>query len=154
MNSVFCNTHHFRNFMNFDSSIFPYQTFDNDITVISLWGPWSASVFLWIVSQCRLAIFKFLVPHRHFLWAENILGVNTNLWWNSLTHTFRLQKFDHHEDPKFGIIFNSTCYFVHLYSLDWKGINRQIVMEFQQNWLKREVKCYFLRSTRWLILLE
>jgi hypothetical protein len=36
--------------MNFDSSIFPYQTFGKDIIFTYVQGPWSASVS---VDQCR-----------------------------------------------------------------------------------------------------
>jgi hypothetical protein len=36
--------------MNSDSLIFPYQTFDSDTIFMSVRGPWSASVFLWIIS--------------------------------------------------------------------------------------------------------
>jgi hypothetical protein len=42
-------------------------------------------LFLWIIIQCHLAIFKFVVPHRHFLSAENVLALtHTNLQWISL----------------------------------------------------------------------
>jgi hypothetical protein len=47
---------------NFDSPIFPYQTLDSDTISISARGPWSASMFLWIVIQCRSAIRKFVAP--------------------------------------------------------------------------------------------
>jgi hypothetical protein len=40
--------------------------------------PWSASVYLWIIIQYCLAIFKFVAPHRHFLLAENILAISTH----------------------------------------------------------------------------
>jgi hypothetical protein len=77
---------------------------------------WSASVFLWIIIQCRSSIFKFVAPYRYFLSDENVLAVNThspamNL---ALTHSFCLQKSDHRTNLKLGIIFHHTNHFVRL----------------------------------------
>jgi hypothetical protein len=49
-------------YCNFDSSSFPYQTIDSVTISINARGPWSASMFLWIVIQCRSATPKFVAP--------------------------------------------------------------------------------------------
>jgi hypothetical protein len=48
-----------------------YQT-NSDTIFISVWGPWSVSVFLWIIIiHCLSTIFKFVAPNRHFIFSEN-----------------------------------------------------------------------------------
>jgi hypothetical protein len=70
------DTYHFNSVTNYVSSVFPYQTFDNDTVLIGAQGPWSTFVLLWIIIHCHSAILKFVAPRRHFLSAKNILAVN------------------------------------------------------------------------------
>jgi hypothetical protein len=81
--SAFCVTCHFSNFTNFDSSIFPYETFKNDTIFISVQGLWYVSLFLWVIIQCRLAIFKFVAPYTHTLFfGWKLSGCKHSLIWN------------------------------------------------------------------------
>jgi hypothetical protein len=66
-------------FTNFDSSIFSHEAFDNVTILISVRGPWCASVLLWVMIQFSSAIFKFVASHRHLLPAESVLA--TNIHW-------------------------------------------------------------------------
>lgn len=59
-------------FSNF--AIIPYQTFDNNKIFVSVRGPRSASVFVWIITQCLSAIIKCFIRDRHFLLAAKLPG--------------------------------------------------------------------------------
>jgi hypothetical protein len=41
-----------------------FMAFDTDTICINVWGPFSASAFLWIIIQCHSAIFKFGAQHK------------------------------------------------------------------------------------------
>jgi hypothetical protein len=69
---------HFSTFTNFESSIFSYQTLGNDTIFFSVRGPWSASVFLCIIIQCRSAVLKFVATHGLFISDEDGLTANTH----------------------------------------------------------------------------
>jgi hypothetical protein len=87
--------------MKFDSSIFPYQIFDKDTIFTSVRGPRSACVFLWIIIQYRLAVFKF--GRWHSLICDESLYKSC------------LQGSDHSTDLRLGIIFIDTGHFVRLW---------------------------------------
>jgi hypothetical protein len=46
MNCDFCNIFHINIFKNSDPLNCSYQILDGDIIFISVWGPWSTSVFV------------------------------------------------------------------------------------------------------------
>jgi hypothetical protein len=119
-------------FANLDSLIFPYETFDNDTILISVQGTWSASVFLWVIIQCRSAIFKFATPHRHFQLKE--FWLYSLICHESHSLSFCLIKSDHRGELNFGISFNRTGHFVHLWSLDtWMENNSSATSDIEMS---------------------
>jgi hypothetical protein len=85
--TVFCSTFH--EFLLFD---FPLSNLRQRHNFLQRAGPWSASVSLWIIIQCRSA--------------KDILTANTH--WPAmnlaLTRSFCLQESDHRADLKLGIL--------------------------------------------------
>jgi hypothetical protein len=74
---IFCNFCHLSNFINFDSSIFPYKAFDNDTIFFNMRGPFFASVFSGS-SFSAIRESYYFSQHRDFLSVENFLAVNTH----------------------------------------------------------------------------
>jgi hypothetical protein len=71
--TVFFNsTCHFNNFMNFDSSIFPYHTLDNDIFRSLICLCFTRSSFNVVQSYLNV------LHHEDFLLAENVMPINTH----------------------------------------------------------------------------
>jgi hypothetical protein len=121
MNSAFCNTCHFSSFTNFDSSIFSYQTFDNETIFISVREPclllcFSGTSFSAVWPSLNLlhhadTSFQLKPGHKCLLTCDESCSDSC------------LQKSVHPTELKVGIIFSPTGHFVHLYSVDTWMVN-------------------------------